>query len=145
VATALAAGIWSEEFWFTQALILVAMGQGMVAGAAWRRFWREDARTEIFGAGGRYAGFLAAVAFSAVEAYAVGKGFSRGAPGLAALLLAPPIVVGAVALRSARRVLEERAAGDGAGGEEPAVPGSGPRGAPGDETTTRTEDEGRVE
>lgn len=103
MAAALAAGIWADEFWFTELLVLVAMGQGMVAGATWDDFWREDAATEIFGAGGRYAGFLAAVAFAAVEAYAVGKGMSRGAPALVALLLAPPVVVAGVALNSAVR------------------------------------------
>lgn len=143
VAAALAAGIWSDEAWFTEALVIVAMGQGMVAGAAWREFWREDARTEIFGAGGRYAGFLAAVAFSAVEAYAVGKGFSRGAPGVALLLLAPPMVVAAVALRSATRHREEAAAGDDGSRGDPGGADDG-TGATSD-GDDQSEDEGRVE
>lgn len=105
VALALAAGLRPDQHWLTGLLVTAAMGQGVLAGAAWRRFWNGPPRRAIFGAGGRYAGFLAAVAFSAVEAYAVGAGIGReDAPGPAvAIMLAPPLLVAALALRSAVR------------------------------------------
>lgn len=101
MAAALAAGLRPENAWLVPVLLLVAMAQGVVAGTGVRRFWREGWSKEIFGAGGRYLGFLAAVAFAAVEAYAVGAGLEAGAPGLAATLLGPPVILAAVALRSA--------------------------------------------
>lgn len=55
----------------------------------------------LMGAGGRYAVFLASVAFAAVEAHAVGAGLAAGAPGVAATLLLPPILIGALLLRGA--------------------------------------------
>ena len=81
VAVALAAGLEPGHWWLVALLVLAAMAQGTLAGAAFRRFWRGPAREEIFGAGGRYVGFLAAVLFSAVEAYAVGDAIAgKGAP-----------------------------------------------------------------
>lgn len=110
VALALAAGLWPGQYWLVGLLVTAAMVQGLLAGVAWDGFWRGPVREELFGAGGRYAGFLAAVAFSAVEAYAVGAGIGReGAPGpVVAIMLAPPLVVAAVALRSAVRHRRER-------------------------------------
>lgn len=110
VALALAAGLWPGQYWLVGLLVVAAMAQGLAAGVAWRGFWRGPAREAVFGAGGRYAGFLAAVAFSAVEAYAVGAGLGReDAPGpVVAIMLAPPLVVAAVALRSAVRHRRER-------------------------------------
>lgn len=101
MAVALAAGLRPENGWLVPLLILLAMAQGAVAGSGVRTFWQGGWSEEIFGAGGRYLGFLAAVAFAAVEAYAVGAGLGAGAPGLAALLLGPPVILAAVALRSA--------------------------------------------
>lgn len=103
VAAALAAGLFPDRAWVTEVALLLAVGLGMLAGLALPRFWRGPARREIFGAGGRYLGFVAAVIFCAVEAYAVGRGLGTGAPGLAALLLGPPVLIAAAALRSARR------------------------------------------
>lgn len=110
VALALAAGLRPDQHWLAGLLVTAAMVQGLLAGVAWEGFWRGPARRAVFGAGGRYAGFLAAVAFSAVEAYAVGAGLGReGAPGpVVAIMLAPPPVIAAVALRSAVRHREER-------------------------------------
>lgn len=110
VATAFAAGLRPGEGWLVPVLVLVTMAQGVVAGTGVRTFWREAWSEEVFGAGGRYLGFLAAVAFAAVEAYAVGSGLGAGAPGPAALLLAPPVVLAAVALRSAVKHQRERLA-----------------------------------
>lgn len=111
VALALAAGLRPAQHWLAELLVVAAMGQGMLAGVAWPRFWRGPAREELFGAGGRFAGFLAAVAFSAVEAYAVGASLGREeAPGPAvAVMLAPPLLLAAFALRSAVRHRRERA------------------------------------
>lgn len=113
VALALAAGLRPDQYWLAGLLIVTAMAQGLLAGVAWKGFWRGPAREAVFGAGGRYAGFLAAVAFSAVEAYAVGAGIGReDAPGpLVAVMLAPPLVVAAAALRSAVRHRRERGQG----------------------------------
>lgn len=111
VAVALAAGRDLGDPWSTWLLIVTAMGQGALAGAAWPRFWRGSFREEAFGAGGLYAGFLAAVAFSAVEAHAVGAGLESGAPGAAAALLVVPVALAAAALRGAVRRREERSAG----------------------------------
>lgn len=113
MAAALAAGLFPGRAWITEAALLVAVGQGMLAGLVLPRFWRGPAKREIFGAGGRYLGFVAAVIFCAVEAYAVGRGLGTGAPGLAALLLGPPVLVAAAVLRSARRARREE-------GSEPA-------------------------
>lgn len=101
-------------------LVLVAMVQGIVAGTGVRAFWRLGWSEEIFGPGGRYLGFLAAVAFAAVEAYAVGAGMGAGAPGLAAALLAPPVILAAVALRSAVRHRRAREAEKGPYGPDEA-------------------------
>lgn len=105
VSLALAAGLRPDQYWLTGLLVAAAMAQGLLAGATWRRFWRGPAREAIFGAGGRYVGFLAAVAFSAVEAYAVGAGIGReSAPGpVISIMLAPPLLLAAFALRSAVR------------------------------------------
>lgn len=128
VALALAAGLHPGEHWLTELLVAAAMGQGVLAGATWRRFWRGPLREELFGAGGRYAGFLAAVAFSAVEAYAVGAGVGReDAPGpVVAIMLAPPLVAAAVALRSAVRRRREREPGGGAAAGTRGAAGGGP-------------------
>lgn len=121
VALALAAGLRPRQHWLAELMVAAAMGQGVLAGLCWRRFWRGPLGEELFGAGGRYAGFLAAVAFSAVEAYAVGASVGReDAPGpMVAILLAPPLVVAAVALRSAVRHQGDRdrepGGGDGTG------------------------------
>lgn len=114
VALALAAGLRPGQHWLTELLVVAAMGQGVVAGVCWPRFWRGPLREELFGAGGRYAGYLAAVAFSAVEAYAVGASVGReDAPGpIVAIMLAPPLVAAAFALRSAARHRRERSAAD---------------------------------
>lgn len=114
VALALAAGLEPGRSWLVWLLILAAMVQGALAGAAFRRFWRGSARDEIFGAGGRYVGFLATVLFSAVEAHAVGTGIAEGGPDAALALLLPPVVLAAAALRSAVKVRREEEAG-GAG------------------------------
>lgn len=107
VAVALAAGRGLGAPWITWLLIVTAMGQGMLAGACLPRFWRGTPQEEAFGAGGRYLAFLAAVAFSAVEAHAVGAGLERGAPTAATGLLLLPIALAAAALRSATRLREE--------------------------------------
>lgn len=68
----------------------------------------------LMGVGGRYAAFLASVAFAAVEAHAVGVGLGGGAPPVAATLLLPPLVVGAILLRGALARMPGRgAAGTG--------------------------------
>lgn len=110
VALALAAGLWPGQYWLAGLLVVAAMTQGLLAGVAWRGFWLGPAREALFGAGGRYAGFLVAVAFSAVEAYAVGAGLGReDAPGpVVVIMLAPPLLVAAAALRSAVRHRRER-------------------------------------
>lgn len=148
VALALAAGLRPDQYWLVGLLVVAAMAQGLLAGAAWRGFWRGPAREALFGAGGRYAGFLAAVAFSAVEAYAVGAGLGReDAPGpVVAIMLAPPLVVAAVALRSAVRHRRERdrppggagEAGDAARRDGAATAGSDPE----TPTTERSEERG---
>lgn len=61
----------------------------------------------LMGAGGRYAAFLTAVAFAAVEAHAVGAGLGGGAPLVAVSLLLPPVLVGAILLRGALARLPE--------------------------------------
>lgn len=115
VALALAAGLRPGEDWLVWLLIPTAMGQGMLAGATWRHFWRGPPSEAVFGAGGRFGGFVAAVAFSAVEAHAVGASLAGGAPGVAvAVMLVPPLVIAAIALRSA---LAHRPAGGGRPGE----------------------------
>lgn len=111
VALALAAGLEPDRSWIVWLLILASMAQGAVAGATFRRFWRGSAREEVFGAGGRYVGFLAAVLFSAVEAHAVGAGIAAGGPQGALALLLPPVILAAAALRSAVAVRRERTAG----------------------------------
>lgn len=126
VAVALAAGMGLALPWSTWLLIVAAMAQGTLAGAALPRFWRGDAREEVFGAGGRYVAFLAAVAFSAVEAHAVGAGIERGAPAEAAALLVLPVALAGAALRSAARRREEepgRGSDAGTGGAAPAEAG----------------------
>lgn len=77
----------------------------------------------LMGAGGRYAVFLASVAFAAVEAHAVGAGLARGAPSAAATLLLPPVIIGAVVLRGALA----RLPGDASGGQSGAGPTAGAR------------------
>ena len=104
VATAFAAGLGLGRPWSSWLLVVVAMSQGIVAGHHLGDFWRGTAREEIFGPGGRYLAFLAAVAFTAVEAHAVGGGIAAGAPRAAVALLALPLAVGAWALRSAMRL-----------------------------------------
>lgn len=101
VATAFAAGLGLGRPWSSWLLVVVAMGQGVLAGHHLRGFWRGGPREEIFGAGGRYLAFLGAVAFTAVEAHAVGGGIEAGAPRAAAALLVLPLALGAWALRSA--------------------------------------------
>lgn len=116
VAVALAAGLEPGHWWLVALLILVAMAQGTLAGTALRRFWRGTAQEEIFGAGGRYVGFLAAVLFSAVEAYAVGDAIAgKGAPKAAVALLLPPVLLAAAALRSAVKARREAERGGPAG------------------------------
>lgn len=133
VAVALAAGLEPGRWWLVALLILAAMTQGTLAGAALRRFWRGSVKDEIFGAGGRYVGFLAAVLFSAVEAYAVGDAIAgKGAPRAAVALLLPPVVLAAAALRSAVKV--RRGEDPGAAHE---AAGATPRRS--DETTTSEE------
>lgn len=129
VAVALAAGRGLGAPWVAWLLIVTAMGQGVLSGACLPRFWRGPPREEAFGAGGRYLAFLAAVAFSAVEAHAVGAGLERGAPAAAAGLLLLPIALAAAALRSATRLREEAEAnaedGDPDTVDEPADRGTG--------------------
>lgn len=108
VALALAAGLEPDRSWLVWLLILAAMVQGALAGAAFRRFWRDSPRKEIFGPGGRYVAFLATVLFSAVEAHAVGAGIARGGPTAALALLLPPVILAAAALRSAVTARRER-------------------------------------
>ncbi len=132
VALALAAGLEPGRSWLVWLLMLAAMVQGALAGASFRRFWRGPAREAIFGAGGRYAGFLAAVLFSAVEAHAVGAGIAEGGPRAAVALLLPPVVLAAAALRSAVRVRREEEDGSEGG----AVPGGT---GPDDEPSTSGE------
>lgn len=109
VATAFAAGLGAGRPWSSWLLVVVAVGQGMIAGHHLGGFWRGAAREEIFGPGGRYLAFLAAVVFTAVEAHAVGGGIAAGAPGAAVALLALPLALGAWALRSAIRLRSEEA------------------------------------
>lgn len=111
VAAALAAGMHPGRPWLVEAVVVTALVQGVLAGRLLPRYWKEEPAEEIFGAGGRYVGFLALVAFAAVEAHAVGAGLGSGAPGAAAALLAPPVVLAAIALRGARKKRRER--GDG--------------------------------
>lgn len=137
VALALAAGLRPDAGWLVWLLILAAMVQGALAGAAFRRFWRGPARDEIFGAGGRYAGFLATVLFSAVEAHAVGFAVAeKGAPQASVALLLPPVVLAAAALRSAVKVRREEATG----GEPADVPAPDPDG---DDEPSKSEERGR--
>lgn len=128
VALSLAAGLQPGRHWLTELLVVAAICQGALAGAAWPRFWRGGAREEIFGAGGRYAGFLAAVAFSAAEAHAVGASLGpEDAPGPAvAILLVPPLVVAAVALRSAVRHRADVPVGRAPSAPDPGGPGAPP-------------------
>lgn len=113
VALALAAGLRPDAGWLVWLLILAAMAQGALSGAAFRRFWRGSAREEIFGAGGRYVGFLATVLFSAVEAHAVGFAIAeKGAPQASVALLLPPVVLAAAALRSAVKARREESTGE---------------------------------
>lgn len=133
VAVALAAGLEPGRWWLVALLILVAMAQGTLAGTALRRFWRGTAQEEIFGAGGRYVGFLAAVLFSAVEAYAVGDAIAgKGAPRAAVALLLPPVLLAAAALRSAVKARREA---DRTGPSGPAGATAGPS----DESSTSEE------
>ena len=132
VALALAAGLEPGRSWLVWLLILAAMVQGALSGAAFRRFWRKSARDEIFGAGGRYVGFLATVLFSAVEAHAVGTGIAEGGPKAAVALLLPPVLLAAAALRSAVKVRREE------GAEDPPGPAAGPPGRS-DEPSTNEE------
>lgn len=129
VAVALAAGRGLGAPWIAWLLIVTAMGQGVLAGICLPGFWRGPPREEAFGAGGRYVAFLAAVAFSAVEAHAVGAGLERGAPTAATGLLLLPIALAAAALRSATRLREEAAEvaedGDPGAADGPAGRGSG--------------------
>lgn len=114
VATAFAVGLRLGWPWTVWLLVLVAVCQGFLGGFHARRFWRGTAREEMFGAGGRYLAFLAAVAFTAVEAHAVGAGIESGAPRFSVALLLPPVALGGWALRSAVK----RRAGSGEGRAE---------------------------
>lgn len=143
VACALAAGLRSGSGWLTELLVLVAVAQGLAAGLALPHFWLAGVVPEggrgprppwrarrgagpdptgapplvriLMGVGGRYAAFLASVAFAAVEAHAVGAGLGSGAPLVALTLLAPPVIVGAVVLRGALVRLPGAPRGDGGG------------------------------
>lgn len=144
VACALAAGLRSGSGWLTELLVLAALGQGLAAGLALPSFWREGVGPRgrspppwrggrgggpgasgapplarvLMGAGGRYAGFLASVAFAAVEAHAVGAGLGAGAPPVALTLLVPPVAVGAIVLRGAlARLPGEAGAAGGVGSD----------------------------
>lgn len=108
VAVAFGAGLGLGWPWMLWLLVVVAVGQGFLGGFHARRFWRGTARKEMFGAGGRYLAFLAAVAFTAVEAHAVGTGIEAGAPRASVALLLPPVALGGWALRSAVRARDER-------------------------------------
>lgn len=127
VACSLAAGLRGESGWLVELLVLAAVGQGLAAGLSFPPFWREGVVPAghprppwsersggrrgsgagpplvriLMGAGGRYAAFVASVAFAAVEAHAVGAGLGRGAPPAALTLLVPPVAVGAFLLRGA--------------------------------------------
>lgn len=100
----LAAGLWRGVPWVTEVAIVMTTAQGIGAGLLWRRFWHGRPSRAIFGAGGRFVGFLAAVVFGAAEAHAVGTGFGTGEPVLGALMLAPPVALAAFALRGAMRM-----------------------------------------
>jgi hypothetical protein len=105
----LAAGLWSGIPWVTEVALAMTTVQGVAAGLVLPRFWHEKPSRAIFGAGGRFVGFELAVVFSAAEAHAVGTGFGTGAPFLGALMLAPPVVLAAFALRGAvRKERDER-------------------------------------
>lgn len=113
VAAALAAGLFPDRAWLVELTIVLAMGQGTLAGLAAPRFWRGGWSEAIFGAGGRFLLFLGAVAFGAVEALAVGRALHGEAPRGALLLLAPPVLVAAFALRGAVTHREEGRDTDG--------------------------------
>lgn len=100
----LAAGLWRGVPWVAEVAIVMTTVQGVGAGLLWRRFWHGKPSRAIFGAGGRYVGFLLAVVFGAAEAHAVGTGFGTGEPLLGALMLAPPVALAAFALRGALRM-----------------------------------------
>ncbi|HKK08509.1 MAG TPA: hypothetical protein VKA44_06470 [Gemmatimonadota bacterium] len=101
VAICLAAGWLTTMPWLTELALAGAAAQGMAAGLVLRRFWHAGPTKAIFGAGGRFLAFEAMVVFCAAEAHAVGTSFGTGGPPLSALLLAPPIVLAIMALRSA--------------------------------------------
>lgn len=85
-----------------------AKGDGTGADAAASGARPPELVRVLMGAGGRYAAFLAAVAFAAVEAHAVGAGLGGGAPLVVLSLLLPPVLVGAILLRGALARLPER-------------------------------------
>lgn len=98
-----ASGLWSGIPWVAEVAIVMTTVQGVGTGLLWPRFWHGKPTRAIFGAGGRFVGFELAVVFGAAEAQAVGTGFGTGEPLLGALLLAPPLVIAALALRGAVR------------------------------------------
>lgn len=118
VATAFGAGLGLGRPWTTWLLVVVAIGQGFLGGHHLRAFWRGGAREEIFGAGGRYLAFLGAVAFTAVEAHAVGAGIEGGAPRSSVALLLLPVALAGWALRSAVSLRGHGEGGDEGGGRE---------------------------
>lgn len=115
VATAFAAGLRVGRPWVPWLMIVAAVAQGFLGGYHFRRFWRGAGAEEIFGPGGRYLAFLALVAFTAVEAHAVGSGVEKGAPRASVALLGLPVLFAGWALRSAvrgrREVADERGPG----------------------------------
>lgn len=88
----LAAGRVGGAGWLVHISIGLAVGFGFLAGLVFRRARGAEGATVP------YVLFLAASVFAAVEAHAVGLGIARGAPGVAAALLVPPLAIAAGAL-----------------------------------------------
>ena len=116
IGFALLAGASGGRQLWTAILIMLGLIEGAAIGTLWERALVAEGRPEpslddpvpqlarrFLGSGARWAVFAGATAFAAVQAHAIGAGVDVGAPTGSVALLLPPIVIAALALRSASR------------------------------------------